>query len=102
MTTVVPCTAPAATSNSRRSLDGALVGVAGDDQLGARVHERAEHVAAAGDGPLAAPPGRADEVVVERDDAQRARGRFREDARGVLELLTAQRRRPGAATAAPS
>ena len=49
--------------------DGALVDVAGEDQLGAGVDERPEDGAAARDRPLAAPPGCAGQVVVERDDA---------------------------------
>ena len=65
--------------------------MAGDDQLGAGVDERAEDCAAARDRPLPAPPGRAGEVVVERDDAQRAGRRLREHARGVMELARPER-----------
>jgi hypothetical protein len=52
--------------------DRPLVRVAREDQLGARVDERAENAVALSDGLLPRPPGRADHVVVERDDAERA------------------------------
>ena len=66
--------------------DGALVDVAGDDELGARVDEGSEHRRAVRDGALDAAPGRAEEVVVERDDAKRAGRRVGEDLSGPLEL----------------
>jgi len=52
--------------------DRGLVDVAGEDQLCARVDEPREHLRAVGDRSLARAPGCADQVVVERDDAQRA------------------------------
>ena len=52
--------------------DRALVGVPRDHELRARIDERAEHAVAPGDRPLARPPRRSSELVVQRDDAQRA------------------------------
>jgi hypothetical protein len=66
--------------------DRALVHVAGDDQLGAGVYQGAEHGAAVGNRPLAAPPRGAEQVVVEGDDLQRAGGGVGEHAGGVLDL----------------
>ncbi len=65
--------------------------VPGDDQLSPCVDERPQDGAAARDGPLAAPPGRADQVVVERDDPQGAGRCFGEDARRALELILPER-----------
>jgi len=72
--------------------DGCLVDVAGEDQLGARVDERGEYVAAPCDRLLARAPGGADQVVVEDDDPKRAAGRIGEQLGGPLQL-------PGANTA---
>ncbi len=52
--------------------DARLVDVAGEDELGAGLRELLEHAAAAGERPLARPPGRVRELMVEADDAQRA------------------------------
>src|SRR5205085_10407433 len=49
-----------------------LVDVPGEDQLGARVDQGAEHVVAARYRLLARPPGRADQVVVENGHPQSA------------------------------
>ena len=46
----------------------ALVDVPADDQLGARVDEPGEHAVAVRDRPLARPPRRADQLVVEDDE----------------------------------
>ena len=70
--------------------DGRLVDVAGEDQLGAGVHERGEHVRSPRDGFLARAPGRADQVVMERDDAKRTIGCSGEQLGGVPELAGAQ------------
>ena len=66
--------------------DGCLVDVAGEDQLGARVDERGEYVAAPCDRLLARTPGGADQVVVEDDDPKRAPGRTGEQLGGPLQL----------------
>ena len=64
--------------------------VAADDQLRAGVDERREHVVAARDRLLPRAPRRADHLVVERDDAQRARRRLARAARRrALELRVA-------------
>src|SRR5258708_32579011 len=51
--------------------DRSLMDVPRDDQLGARVHKRREHVVAPRDRALARAPRRADEMVVQDGDAQR-------------------------------
>jgi hypothetical protein len=66
--------------------DGRLVDVTGEDQLGAGVDERGEHVGSSGDRLLARAPGRADQVVMEGDDAERTFRRSSEQLGGVLEL----------------
>ena len=80
----------------------ALVDVAAEDQLGARGDEAREHVVAARDRLLARAPRRVDQLVVEGDDAQRARcGLAR--ARSARARVARRRRRPtGGATGAPS
>ena len=56
------------------ALGGAgLVDVAGEDELGAGCRELLEHSAAARERPLARPPRRVRELVVEADDAQALR-----------------------------
>ena len=52
---------------------GGLVDVPREDQLGACVDERSEDVPASRHGPLARPPGCPGQVVVQADDAERAR-----------------------------
>src|SRR5215212_4613460 len=52
--------------------NGGLMDVAGEDQLGTGVDERRKYVRAAGNRLLPRAPGRADQMVVEDDDAQRA------------------------------
>jgi hypothetical protein len=52
-----------------------LVDVAGEDELGAGLRELLEHAAATGERPLARSPGGIGKLVVEADDAQRARRR---------------------------
>ena len=70
--------------------DRGLVDVAGEDQLRARVHERGEDVRAARDRPLARAPGRADQVVVQRHDSQRALRSLGEQLRRPLQLALPQ------------
>ena len=70
--------------------DGGLVDVAGEDQLRARVDERGEDVRAARDRPLARAPGRADQVVVQRHDSQRALRSLGEQLRRPLQLALPQ------------
>jgi hypothetical protein len=61
-----------------------LVDVSGEDQLGARVRQLLEHVAAACQRPLARAPGRIGELVVKADNAQGVRRcRSQLDARSV-------------------
>ena len=52
-----------------------LMHVAREDELGAGLRELREHVSAAGERPLARPPRRVRELVVEAHDAQCARRR---------------------------
>src|SRR5439155_15236369 len=66
--------------------DGALMDVAADDQLGAGVDEPRQNVGPARDGLLARSPRRADHLMVERDDPQRAVGRALEALGGTREL----------------
>jgi hypothetical protein len=63
--------------------DGCLVDVAGEDELGAGIHERGEHAAAFRYGLLARAPRRPEQVVVEDDDPERGRRRFAEELRGA-------------------
>src|SRR5580765_4475942 len=69
--------------------DRCLVDVAGEDQLGARVDERREHMTAACDRLLARAPGCSDQVVVKRHDPKRALGRLGEQLPGPLQLRRA-------------
>ena len=63
-----------------------------EDEVGARVHERAQHVVAARDRPLARrPPRRADQVVVEDGHAQRSLVGRAEPFGRALELRPAER-----------
>ena len=62
--------------------DRALMDVAGEDQLRAGVDEAGEHFDRLDDGLLPRSPGRSDQVVVERHDFQRARGRLGPAPRG--------------------
>ena len=78
-----------------------LVDVAREDQLGARVDERAEDVAASRHGPLARPPRRTGQVMVQADDAERARLGLAEPPRGASSAA-ASARPTGAATGGPS
>jgi hypothetical protein len=66
--------------------DGGLVDVAGEDQLGAGVDQRGEHVAAACNRLLPGAPGRPDQMVVERDHAKRTIGRGGEQLGRSLQL----------------
>ena len=71
---------------------GRLVDVAGEDEVGAPVHERAQHVVAAGDRPFASrPPRRADQVVVQDGHAQRSLAGRAEPFGRALELRPAER-----------
>ena len=79
-----------------------LVDVAADDQLGAGVDETGEHVVATRDRLLACAPRRADQLVVERDDSQRAARREREPLRDAARAARRRRRPTGGATAGPS
>ena len=56
--------------------DGGLVDVTAEDQLRSRADQGSEHVVAVCDGLLSRAPRRADELVVEHGDAQRARCGF--------------------------
>jgi hypothetical protein len=53
--------------------DRSLVDVTGEDELRTRFDERGEDVVPARDGLLPRPPRRADQVVVENDDAEHPR-----------------------------
>jgi len=66
--------------------DGGLVDVAGEDQLGAGVDERGEHVGSTGNGLFPRPPRRTDQVVVKGNNSQRALGRCREELGCALQL----------------
>jgi hypothetical protein len=66
--------------------DRALVDVAGEDQLGSGVDERCEDVGAARDRLLPRSPGGADQVVLQRGDANGSGGRLREQPASALEL----------------
>ena len=72
--------------------DRGLVDVPGEDELGAGVCERLEHAIAVLDGlfPPGRPRGRR-EVVVQRDDAERARPRLAEARGDRCELLVVER-----------
>ena len=66
--------------------DRRLVDVPGEDQLRACIHEPRQHVVAMRDRLLARAPRRADQVVVEDDDAQRAVCSCRQELSRTLEL----------------
>ena len=83
--------------------DRGLVDVAGEDQVGAGVDERAQNVVAARDGTLARrPPGRAEQVVVEDGDAKRSRLGGGEALSRARSAALRSARRPAGGTAAPS
>src|SRR5205823_5682486 len=67
-----------------------LVDVPGEDELRARVDERAEDVVAARNRLLPRPPGCADQVVVEDGDQERAVVRLAEEPDRGVELALAQ------------
>ena len=66
--------------------DGALVDVAAEDQLRARVDEAREDVVAPGHRALARAPRGADQLVVQHDDAERAVGGVAQPRLGAFEL----------------
>ncbi len=70
--------------------DAGLVDVAGEDELGAGRSELLEHAGAVGERPLARPPRRVGELMVEADDAQRARGRQGEMLARALQSICPQ------------
>ena len=72
--------------------DGALVDVPGEHEVGARLDEPGEDSVPLRDRLLARAPGRAEQMVVEGDDPQRALGRVLEDLRRVLEPARRERR----------
>ena len=79
--------------------DRCLMDVPADDQLRSRVDQLGEHVVPAGDRLLPRSPRRADQLVVQRNDAQSAWGRQTKLARHPLELRVADAPRlvpPGA------
>src|SRR5215217_1235049 len=67
--------------------------MAGEDEIGAGTDERGEHVVPARYRLLPRAPRRADQVVVQDRDAEHARRSRREAARGLRELLVADRTR---------
>ena len=73
--------------------DGALMDVAGEDELGPGVDKPGEDVRAPRDRPLPRAPGRTEQVVVEDGDPQRARRGLREELAcpGQLPLANAAR-----------
>src|SRR5207253_9463180 len=67
-----------------------LVDMAREDELRAGVDERAEHVVSARDRLLPRPPRRADQVVVEDGDAERAVVGLAEEPGRLVDLALAQ------------
>jgi hypothetical protein len=65
--------------------------MAGDDQLRSGVDQVPQDGPPLGDRPFAASPGRPDEVVMERNDPEGARGRIRQHACGVPQLVASER-----------
>ncbi len=72
--------------------DRCLVGVPADDQLGSRIREPRKHAAAGDQRQLAHPPRRPGELVVDRNQAKRARRSLAEQPLGPLEVGWARSR----------
>ena len=80
-----------------------LVDVAREDEIGAGVQQRTQHVVAARDRTLARrAPRRADQMVVEDGDAQRSRARPRRAVPPRARAAPGSTRRPDGGTAGPS
>ena len=69
--------------------DRALMDVAGEDQVGARLDQPGEDEVPPRDGLLPRPPGRAEEMVMQHDDPERPLGRLVEQRGRPVELRVA-------------